>query len=454
MNRIASNDYLGTEKISRLIFRLALPTVTAQLVNMLYNLVDRVYIGHIPDIGDMALTGLGVCQPIILFVAAFAALICYGGAPKAAIAMGEGRTDKAEQILANCFSAQIAVSLVLTVVFSLFHREILLLFGASPDTIEYACDYIRIYLLGTVFVELALGMNTFITAQGFASVSMKTVLLGAVCNIVLDPLFIFGLHMGVQGAALATVISQGVSTVWVLAFMFGKKSVLKIHAENLLPKASVLFPCIALGLSPFIMQATESVLSVCFNTSLLEYGGDVAVGSMTILSSINMFLMLPIQDFVQGAQPGVSSNFGAGKPERLKKAFFVLLKICVIYSVLMWAAVMLFPGVFARMFGDNPELIAYTAKAARVFFALSLIFGVQIACQQTFVAIGNAKSSLFLAVLRKLILLIPLIYILPNFFEDKAFAVFLAEPVADFFAVATTATLFFIQFRACLRRMK
>lgn len=454
MTSSASNNYLGTEKISRLIFRLALPTLTAQLVNMLYNLVDRIYIGHIAAIGDKALTGLGVCQPIIMFIAAFSALICYGGAPKAAIAMGEGRYDKAEKILAGCFSAQIAVSLVLTVVFGIWHREFLLLFGASPDTIDYACEYVRIYVLGTLFVELVLGMNAFITAQGFASVSMKTVLVGAVCNIVLDPIFIFGLDMGVSGAALATVLSQGVSMIWVLCFMFGKKPVLRVRKKNLFPDFKLLFSCMALGLSPFIMQATESVLSACFNTSLQIYGGDIAVGSMTILSSINLFLMLPLQGFVQGAQPVISYNFGAGNADRVKSAFFVLLRICVIYSTVMWAAVMLFPGGFARLFGDNPELIAYTVDSARVFFALSLIFGIQIACQQTFVAIGNAKSSLFLAILRKLILLIPLIYLLPHFFADKTFAVFLAEPVADFLAVTTTATLFFIQFRKTLQKMR
>lgn len=448
-----SNSYLGTEKISKLIIKLALPTVTAQIVNMLYNLVDRIYIGNIEVIGEKALTGLGVCQPIILFIAAFSALICYGGAPKSAIAMGEGNYKKAEKILSGCFTAQIVVSLILTVVFSIWHREFLMLFGASLDTIDYACEYIKIYVLGTVFVEIALGMSAFITAQGFASVSMKTVLIGAVCNIILDPIFIFLFDMGVKGAALATVISQGVSTVWVLVFMFGKKPVLRMRKENIVPDFGLLFSCIALGLSPFIMQATESVLSACFNSSLQEYGGDIAVGSMTILSSVNMFLMLPLQGLVQGAQPVVSYNFGAGNAGRVKNAFFVLLKISVVYSFVMWASVMLFPGFFARLFGDNPALIEYTKGSARIFFAVSVLMGVQIACQQTFVAIGNAKSSLFLAVLRKLILLIPLIYILPVFFADKTFAVFLAEPVADFIAVCTTSLMFFVQFRKTLKNM-
>lgn len=449
MNQTATNadNALGTENIRKLIFRLALPTVTAQIVNMLYNLVDRVYIGHIADIGEKALTGLGVCQPIILFIAAFSALICYGGAPRAAIAMGEKNNAKAEKILASCFTAQIVISVLLTVVFSVWHRDILLAFGASDATIEYACEYIRIYILGTLFVELSLGMNAFITAQGFASVAMKTVLVGAISNIVLDPIFIFVFSMGARGAALATVLSQGLSAAWVLVFLFGKKPVLRLRKENMLPDFSLLLPCMALGLSPFIMQATESVLSVCFNTSLKEYGGDIAVGSMTILSSINMFLMLPLQGFVQGAQPVISYNYGAKNAARVKAAFRVVFTTCVVYSTVMWASVMLFPGAFARMFGNNPELIAYTEKAARVFFAVSLIFGVQIACQQTFVAIGNAKNSLFLAILRKLILLIPLIYILPNFFADKTFAVFLAEPVADFLAVSVTATLFFFTFR-------
>lgn len=452
MKRIQTAD-LGTAPVRGLIFRLAIPTVTAQLVNMLYNLVDRIYIGHIADVGQAALTGLGVCQPIILFVSAFAALICYGGAPRAAIAMGEGDVRKAEKILGSCFTAQAAVGLILTLVFGLWHREILLAFGASEDTIEYACEYIRIYVLGTVFVEISLGMNAFITSQGFASVAMKTVLIGAVCNIVLDPIFIFAFDMGVRGAALATILSQAVSAVWVIAFLFGKKPTLRLYTKNLRPDFSLLLPCMALGLSPFIMQSTESVLSVCFNTSLQEFGGDLAVGSMTILSSINMFLMLPIQGFVQGAQPVMSYNFGAKNVSRVKSAFRVVLYTCILYSVLMWAAVMLFPGAFARMFGNNPELIAYTVGSARVFFAVCFMFGIQIACQQTFVALGNAKNSLFLAILRKLILLIPLIYILPHFFEDKVFAVFLAEPVADFIAVSVTATLFFFSFRKSMKEM-
>lgn len=440
-------DFLGTEPIGKLLLRLAIPTLAAQLINMLYNVVDRIYIGHIPKVGALALTGVGVCMPLIMIVSAFAVLVGNGGAPRASIYMGQNNKEDAEKTLGNCFATQILVAIVLTIVLLFGNRTFLLAFGASENTISYAAAYMNIYAVGTIFVQLTLGLNAFITAQGFAKTGMLSVLIGAVINIVLDPIFIFVFSMGAKGAALATVISQGFSAVWVLVFMLGKKPVLKLRKENLIPDLPVLLPCMALGLSPFIMQATESVLSVCFNTSLKEYGGDVAVGSMTILSSINMFLMLPLQGFVQGAQPVISYNYGAKNAERVKAAFKIVFITCVSYSTVMWAAVMCFPGAFARMFGNNPALIEYTVHSARIFFAVSLIFGVQIACQQTFVAIGNAKNSLFLAILRKLILLIPLIYILPNFFEDKTFAVFLAEPVADFIAVSVTATLFFFTFR-------
>lgn len=448
------NTFLGTERIGKLLFRLALPAVTAQLVNMLYNLVDRIYIGHIPETGSLALTGMGVCMPLIMLISAFAALVSMGAAPRASIRMGEGDYASAERILGNSFTLLLLVAAVLTPVFTIWRDELLLAFGATENTIQFASEYMGIYALGTVFVQLALGLNAFITAQGYAKISMFTVLIGAACNIVLDPIFIFGFNMGVRGAALATILSQAVSAAWVLAFLFGKRTTLRIKAQNMRLHAKLILPCVALGLAPFIMQSTESVLNICFNTSLRNYGGDLAVGAMTILSSVMQFAMLPLQGLTQGAQPIISYNFGARNRSRVKQGFLLLLKCCVTYSFALWLAVMLVPQVFAGMFTPDPALIAYSVWAMRIYMAVTLIFGVQIACQQTFIAIGNAKTSLFLACLRKLILLIPLIYILPQFFGDQAMAVYLAEPVADLIAVSVTATLFAKQFKRALAKLE
>ena len=445
---------LGTAPVGKLLTRLAVPAITAQMVNMLYNLVDRVYIGHLPDVGTQALTGVGVCFPIIMLVSAFAALVYSGGAPRASIEMGKRNNDEAERILGNCTALLVVVSLVLTLALSLWSRPLLLLFGASEATIDYAASYMRIYALGTIFVQLALGLNAFITCQGFAKTSMLTVLIGAVLNTVLDPLFMFALNMGVQGAALATLISQAVSAIWVVCFLTGKKTILKLRPVNLRLNWKRLGPCVALGLAPFIMQSTESLIAVCFNTSLRTYGGDLAVGAMTILTSINQFALMPLHGLSQGAQPIISYNFGARNAERVRKAFWVLLRCSVIYSAVLWMTVQLLPGAYISMFTPDAALQAYTIPCLRMYMAASLIFGIQIACQQTFVAIGNAKHSLFLAVLRKLILLIPLIYILPPFFTDKVMAVFLAEPVADTLAVTTTALLFRAKFGAAMREME
>lgn len=447
------SQQLATQSIGKLMLKLSIPAVAAQLVNMLYNMVDRMYIGRIPGEGTMALTGMGVCMPVILLISAAAALVSMGGAPRASIKMGEQRQDEAEQILGNCTSALLIVAAVLTIVFLVFAEPLLMLFGASGDTIGHALDYMRIYVVGTVFVQLSLGLNAFITAQGFATTSMVTVLIGAVCNIVLDPIFIFGFGMGVKGAALATVISQAVSAIWVVAFLRGKKTTLRLHAKNLKVVPAVLLPCLALGLAPFIMQSTESILMIAFNTSLQKYGGDLAVGSMTILSTVMQFTMLPLVGFSQGAQPITSYNYGARNAERVKAAFMALLKISVAFSVCLWLAVQLFPQGFARIFTPDAALVEYAAKYLRIYMAVSCLMGVQLACQQTFIAIGNAKASLFLALLRKVILLIPLIYLLPAIFSDKVTAVFLAEPVADFIAMTTTAILFGIQFRRTLREL-
>ncbi|WP_300639946.1 MATE family efflux transporter [uncultured Oscillibacter sp.] len=448
---------LGSGKVSRLLFSLALPTITSQIVNMLYNLVDRVYIGHmkpVDTVGALALTGVGVCLPIIMIISAFAALVGMGGAPRASIQEGRGDLEGSQKIMGNSFTLLVVTAAVLTVVFQGFAGPLLLAFGASGNTIGYALDYMRIYSLGTLFVQVTLGMNAYITAQGFTTVSMRTVLIGAGLNTLLDPIFIFGLGMGVRGAALATILSQAVSAAWVLRFLTGPKSKWRLRKEYLRPEPKVFLPCLALGLSPFIMQSTESLIAVCFNSSLLKYGGDLAVGAMTVLTSMMQFAMMPLQGLSQGAQPIVSYNFGAKNAQRVRDAFRCLLKSCVVYSSALWAVVQLFPRVFVQVFNNDPALVDYAAWALRIYMGTTCLFGIQIACQQTFVALGNAKTSLFLAVLRKIILLIPLIYILPHFFANKAFAVFLAEPVADFLAVASTASMFAVQFKRSMAELE
>lgn len=439
---VNTENKLGVMPVGKLLLSLALPAIAAQIVNLLYNLVDRIYIGHIADVGPLALTGLGITFPVITLIAAFAALIGFGGAPRASIAMGKGDDKQAEIILGNCVFTLAVLSLILTAFFFVFAKPVLYAFGASEDTITYAYPYLRIYVLGTFFVQVTTGLNAFITSQGFASVGMKTVMIGAALNLVLDPIFIFGFGMGVQGAAVATVLSQAVSACWVLRFLSGKKTTLRIKRSNLHFNFKVMWPVLALGVSPFIMQSTESLLSVCFNTSLLKYGGDVAVGAMTILASVMQAAMMPVQGLTQGMQPIVSFNYGAGKLDRVRKTFLITLACCLGYTFSLWALAMLVPQGLARIFTSDEGLIEYTAWAMRIYMGATCIFGAQMACQQTFVSLGKALQSLFLAVLRKIILLIPLIFILPLFIEDKVFAVFLAEPVADFFAVCTTVLLF------------
>lgn len=448
-----NKEFLAKEPIGRLLLKLAIPTVIAQLVNMLYNIVDRIYIGHIPGDGSLALTGVGVCMPIIMIVSAFAALIGTGGAPRSSIFMGKGDKKSAEKILGGCFTLQLMISAILTFVLLLWGEELLLAFGASGNTISYATDYLSIYAVGTVFVQLTLGMGAFITAQGFAKQGMVTVLLGAFCNIVLDPIFIFFFDMGVKGAAVATVISQAVSCTWVLLFLTGKETVLKIKRENLIIDFRLVLPSVALGLASFVMQSSESVISVCFNSSLLGYGGDIAVGAMTILTSVMQFAMLPMLGIAQGAQPITGYNFGAGNVERVKKTFSLLLKVCLAYSFILWVVIMLFPSGFAGIFSSDSALVDFTAPALRVYCAVLCIFGIQTACQMTFVSIGNAVSSIAVAVVRKFVLLLPLIYIVPHFVADKTMGVYLAEPIADVLAVSFTSVLFSVQFKKALNRL-
>ncbi len=448
-------DFLGTEPVGKLLLKLALPTVAAQLINMLYNIVDRIYIGHIPKVGSLALTGVGVCMPIIMIVSAFAALVSTGGAPRASIAMGKGDKEEAEHILGNCFSMQIIVSLVLTAILLLWNRPFLLAFGASENTIQYAVDYMNIYAIGTIFVQLTLGMNAFITAQGFAKTGMLSVLIGAVINIVLDPILIFGFDMGVRGAALATIISQTCSCIWVLTFLFGKKTTLRIQKKYMLLKPAICLPTLALGLATFIMQASESIISVCFNSSLLKYGGDIAVGAMTILTSVMQFAMLPLQGLGQGAQPIISYNYGARNASRVKAAFKLLLKVDLLYAAILWITVQVFPRAFASLFTTDPALLDYTGSALRIYFAVLVIFGVQMACQMTFTSLGKAAASITVAVMRKFVLLIPLIYIMPAILtSNQTMAVYMAEPIADILAVTFTAILFTFQFRKALKTIE
>lgn len=449
-----NKEFLATEPIGRLLVKLAVPTVAAQMINMLYNIVDRIYIGHIPGTGSLALTGVGVCMPLIMIISAFAALVGNGGAPRASILMGKGDKEKAEKILGNCFTTQLIISVILTFVMYLFNRPLLLAFGASENTIEYAVSYMNIYALGTLFVQLTLGMNTFITAQGFAKTGMLSVLIGAIVNIALDPIFIFAFNMGAAGAAMATIISQACSCIWVLSFLFGKKTTLRIKKQNLALKPEIILPCLALGLSLFIMQASESIISVCFNSSLLKYGGDVAVGAMTILTSVMQFAMLPLQGLGQGAQPIMSYNYGAKNTSRVKKAYFLLLKASLCYSFVLWLLVMLFPQIFAGMFTPDAELIAFTKTALRIYMAVMFIFGIQISCQMAFNSLGKAVSSIIVAVMRKFVLLIPLIYIMPHIYTaDKTHAVYMAEPAADIIAVTFTAILFSFQFKKALKEL-
>lgn len=445
---------LGKEHVGHLLFILAVPAITSQVVNALYNMVDRMYIGHIPEVGSAALTGVGVCFPIIMIISAFAYLFGMGGAPRASIFMGKKDNDTAEKILGNCTTSLMIIAVLLTVLVLIFQEPLLYLFGASENTIGYAMDYMTIYAIGTIFVQLTLGLNAFISAQGFSKISMLTVVIGAVTNIVLDPIFIFGLNMGVQGAAVATVMSQALSAIWAFWFLSGKNTILKLKRENLKINFHILLPCIALGVAPFAMQATESVLVLCFNSSLLKYGGDLAVGAMTILSSVMQFAMLPLQGLTQGGQPIISYNYGAKQGDRVQKAFKLQTISCFSYSSILWLLIMIFPSLFVAIFTSDPQLTEITIWALRIYMAGVLLMGIQISCQQTFIAFGNSKKSAFLAVFRKILVLIPLIYILPMFISDQVFAVFLAEPIADTIAVLTTSTMFYFEMKNKMKEMQ
>ena len=448
------NKDLGSGSIPRLLAQLAIPAVVAQIINLLYNIVDRIYIGHIPEVGTAALTGVGLFMPMLMLINAFAMLAGSGGAPLAAIAMGQKNHEKAERIMANCFTLLLIFAAVLTTLFYIFAPRLLTLFGASEDTIGYALDYARVYILGSVTVLVVLGMNPFVTTQGFAKISMLTTVIGAGINIILDPIFIFALGLGVKGAAIATVISQAVGACWILRFLTGEKSVLKLRRSNMRLSAEIVGPVFALGVSTFVMLSTESLLSMSFTASLSKFGGDIAVGAMTVITSISQLVTMPMQGICQGGQPIISFNYGAGNRERVKKAFFTEFLVCVAYGTFCWVLIMVMPELFAAIFTEDGELIGYTAWALRVYMAGIFALGFQISCQQSFVALGQAKVSLLLACLRKIVLLIPLIFLLPVFFENKVFAVFLTEPVSDIIAAAVTTTMFFTRLNRILEQKK
>lgn len=447
------NNKLGTVDVKRLFFSMALPAIVGQLVSLLYNLVDRIYIGHIPEVGGAALAGVGITAPIIMIISAFAFLIGAGGAPLASIKMGANREEEAEQILGNSFFALIIIGIVLMAVTFLLMDPILYLFGASEEIHIYSRSYMEIYILGTVFVMITLGMNTFITAQGFAKIAMLTVSIGAIINIILDPIFIFLLEMGVRGAALATAISQGISAIWVIRFLTGEKTTLKLKKKNFKIQREILFSAMELGMSPFVMNITESFIMIAFNSSLQYYVGDLAVGAMTIMASCMQIVFLPISGLTQGAQPILSYNYGARNKERVVEAFKVLLISCITFTFTMWALMMIFPRVFAGFFTNNTEIIDLAERGIRIYMFGIFPMGIQVACQQTFVSLGNAKTSLFLAVLRKILLLLPLIFILPRFIDDKFFAVLLAEPISDIIAATVTGITFYFGFKEALKHI-
>ncbi|GAA6377756.1 MATE family efflux transporter [Firmicutes bacterium i23-0019-B6] len=450
MNSRSNTQAMETEKIPRLLAQLAIPAVVAQIINLLYNIVDRIYIGHISGVGAAALTGVGLFTPILMLINAFAMLAGSGGAPRAAISMGKKDNKTAEQILGNCFALLVLMAIILTIIFFILAPKLLTLFGASAKTLPYAVAYARIYILGSIFVLIVLGMNPFITTQGFAKISMLTTIIGAVINIILDPIFIFVFNLGVRGAAIATVLSQAVGAIWILRFLSGEKTILHLKKENFRLQKNIILPCLALGVSTFVMLSTESILSISFTSSLSRYGGDIAVGAMTIITSISQLATLPLQGICQGGQPIMSYNFGAGNKDRVKKAFFTQFKVCAIFTTLFCIIVTAFPRLFAGIFSNNTELITYTAWALRIYMAGIFSLGFQVCCQQSFMALGQAKVSLLLACLRKLILLIPLIFILPLFIQNKVFAVFLAEPISDILAAIITTLTFLSRFNKIL----
>lgn len=441
---------LGTAPLGGLIFSMAVPTVAAQLVNLLYNVVDRIYVGHIPEQGTMALAGLGITFPILILITAFANLVGAGGSNRASIAMGQGNYLVAEKIVSNCFTMIVICSLVLSAVFMVFKTPILIAFGASEVTLPYANSYLTIYLLGTFFVMITLGLNSFITNQGFAKTSMATTCIGAVLNIVLDPIFIYGLHMGVQGAALATVLSQAVSAIWVLRFLNGKKSLLQIRRCNLRLDRKIVGSVISLGMSPFVMSATECLIQFTFNNGMKTYGNDLYVSLMSIMFSVNQGVWMPLTGFCQGVQPIVGYNYGAKNYKRVWKTFYTTLTVCALFAVLLVGSILLVPQAYLGLFTDNAQLIEMGRMPMRVFMLGMIFMGAQGACQQTFLGLGQAKASIFIAMLRKVILLWPLALILPRVMNLGVWGLYLAECISDVISATTCVSLFFYRARKLL----
>ncbi len=450
-----NDNKLGEMPVGKLLWSLALPAIAAQVINALYNIVDRMYIGRIPEGGSLALAALGVSFPIIMIISAFSALVGMGGAPRAAIRMGEKRMDEAEKILSNAFVCLCIISAVLMIFFFFTKEKLLLMFGATENTLPYANQYFSIYLIGTFFVQVSIGLNQFISAQGFAKTSMMTVLIGAICNIVLDPIFIFVFNMGVSGAALATIISQFISAFWVLRFLFGKKTALRIRRKYFRLERRVILPVLALGLSPFIMQSTESLVQLTLNSGMKTYGGadaDLYVGTLSIIMSTMQFFTLPMMGLAQGAQPIISYNYGSKNMRRVKKAFKLLIISSIAFSAVMWTAAMVIPQVFVRIFSADPELLRLGIPGMRIFMAGMLLMGAQFACQNTLIALGQAKTSMFLALLRKVILLIPLALILPKFLGVTG--ILIAEPIADMLAIVTTCIVFYFTTRKLFQHIE
>ena len=430
---------------------MGVPTLAAQLINLLYNIVDRIYIGHIPNVGADALTGLGLAMPVIMIISAFSMLLGAGGAPLAGIDMGRGDMKSAEKIIGSCAGALVICSVILTAVFAVFEKPLLYLIGASDVTLPYAVKYLSIYLCGTLFVQLTLGLNLFLTAQGKAKTAMLSVLIGAVINIILDPVLIFALDMGIGGAALATVFSQFCSCVWVVKSLTGKKTALRIKKENLKPDPAVLKRITALGISPFIMQSTESLISIVLNSSLQKYGGDLYVGSLTILQSVMQLISVPINGFTQGIQPILSYNFGAGNIERVKKVSQRIMLCTVSVSGLLALAAVLFPKAFVGVFTSDGALAELSAKVLPVFVFGMLVFGLQMGSQTIFLGLGQAKLSLFAALLRKVILLTPLALILPAVTQN-VMGIYYAEPIADITAALICFAMLLLNYKKILSR--
>ncbi len=444
-----SEERLGTAPLLKLVFSLGIPAVLAQLVNLLYSIVDRIYIGHIPEVGALALTGMGLCTPIILIVSAFSAFVGMGGAPLAAMELGRGDREKASRIMNNGLIILLVFSVLLPVVLMASREPLLRFFGASDDTIGYADSYLRVYLCGTLFVQLSMGLNSFISSQGQAKRAMLSTCIGAVCNIILDPIFIFAFGMGVQGAAVATVISQAVSAVWILSFLLSEKSAIRFSRRLLKPSRAIILKIAALGISPFIMQSTESLISIVFQNGLQNYGGDLYVGSYTILSSVMQLMVFPANGFAYGTQPIVSYNFGAGNYGRVKKNFWIVSAICFVWTSIFYVAALLCPNILAGAFTSDAELAALSAAKLPIFLGGMVIFAFQMAAQVSLLGTGQAKASLFLACLRKIILLTPIAIILPRFMGVDG--IYWAEPISDTLSALTSLALFVYISRRVLR---